>query len=261
MNPWMNCSFEYANFGDREKGTEVGLHKHSAYELVYYVRGAGYITIDGVGYAFGPGTFSLTEPGHTHKEDFTESGHVIYIIFESSGNPPALRDAVWSDGENKAILHIMEDLKQEFYSTNEYRSAKLELCLKLLLIELSRLCSTPVPADDLEKAIRHMKEFCSQKIDFEALAAQTGYSYSHFCKLVKEHTGKSPINYCIECRLEKAKHLLKYTTLPISHISQECGFSTESQFCSIFRREIGMTAKGYRAGHSLSGDKVHTFYK
>lgn len=246
MNPWMSCRFEYANFGEREKGAVIGLHKHSAYELVYYVKGAGHITIDGVRYAFAPGTFSLTEPGHFHEEDFTKSGHVIYIIFETSGNPAILKDAVWSDNKNETILHIMEDLKQEFYSTNEYRSVKLELCLKLLLIELSRLCSTNLPSADLHKSIQYMNEFCSQKIDLEALASQAGYSYSHFCKLVKEHTGKSPINYVIACRLEKAKYLLKYTTLPIAHISQECGFSTESQFCSIFRRETGMTPKGYR---------------
>lgn len=48
------------------------------------------------------------------------------------------------------------------------------------------------------------------------------------------------------CRLERAKHLLTNTTLPIKHIAFSVGFSSTDRMGKIFQREMGMTPSQYR---------------
>ena len=48
------------------------------------------------------------------------------------------------------------------------------------------------------------------------------------------------------CRIERAKHLLTNTTLPVKHIALAVGFSGTDWMGKVFQRELGMTASQYR---------------
>lgn len=53
--------------------------------------------------------------------------------------------------------------------------------------------------------------------------------------------------YIKKMRLQHAQTLLTETTLPVSTISEQCGFSDYNYFCRIFKQENGMSARSYRA--------------
>lgn len=53
--------------------------------------------------------------------------------------------------------------------------------------------------------------------------------------------------YIKKMRLQHAQTLLTQTNLPISTISEQCGFSDYNYFCRIFKQENGMSARSYRA--------------
>lgn len=48
------------------------------------------------------------------------------------------------------------------------------------------------------------------------------------------------------CRLERAKHLLTNTALPIKHIALSVGFPDTDRMCSVFRQELSLTPSRYR---------------
>ena len=50
----------------------------------------------------------------------------------------------------------------------------------------------------------------------------------------------------LHCRMERAKHLLTNTTLPIKHIALAVGFSGTDWMGKVFRRDLGMTPTQYR---------------
>ena len=52
--------------------------------------------------------------------------------------------------------------------------------------------------------------------------------------------------YIKKMRLQHAQTLLTKTNLPISTISEQCGFSDYNYFCRIFKQENGMSARSYR---------------
>lgn len=50
-------------------------------------------------------------------------------------------------------------------------------------------------------------------------------------------------------RIAQAKKLLRETVLPISVISEQCGFTDYNYFCRIFKKETGMSARTFRREH------------
>ena len=52
--------------------------------------------------------------------------------------------------------------------------------------------------------------------------------------------------YIKKMRLQHAQTLLTKTNLPISTISEQCGFSDYNYFCRVFKQENGMSARSYR---------------
>ncbi|MBI9016635.1 MAG: helix-turn-helix domain-containing protein [Phycisphaerae bacterium] len=48
------------------------------------------------------------------------------------------------------------------------------------------------------------------------------------------------------CRIERAKHLLRHTSLPISHIALAVGFSGSDRLSKVFRKIVGITPGQYR---------------
>jgi AraC-like DNA-binding protein len=70
--------------------------------------------------------------------------------------------------------------------------------------------------------------------------------------LFKEVTGQSFVTYLNGFRVAKAQGLLSTTDKPLSEISLEAGFCTQSYFGMVFRRVTGMTPLAYRM-QSLGG--------
>ena len=62
----------------------------------------------------------------------------------------------------------------------------------------------------------------------------------------KEYKGISPINYLIDKRILEAKHLLETTNHPIAKIADMTGFSSQSYFSQVFKRETQMTPNEFR---------------
>ena len=81
----------------------------------------------------------------------------------------------------------------------------------------------------------------------EKLAKELPMGYSLFRKEFKRITGKSPNQYLLDLRLEKAKYLLVMTTLNISEIGYQTGFDSIFYFSKLFKKKYSCSPKKYRA--------------
>lgn len=63
----------------------------------------------------------------------------------------------------------------------------------------------------------------------------------HFCRLFKQSTGKTVIEYINELRLRKAILLLKDSTLSITEIALLCSFNDANYFSRVFKNNIKMS--------------------
>ena len=77
-------------------------------------------------------------------------------------------------------------------------------------------------------------------------AAACGYSRNRFNALIRQQTGLTAKDYLNEIRLEAAQRYLRFTSLRISEISAEMGFSTQFHFSDFFKRMTGVAPLQYR---------------
>ncbi len=78
------------------------------------------------------------------------------------------------------------------------------------------------------------------------LAAECGLSVGHFAHAFKQSIGKSPYQYLIEQRLERAKQLMLETRLSLSDISSMSGFANQAHFNGRFVKAFGVSPGAWR---------------
>ncbi|GLH80731.1 AraC family transcriptional regulator [Bradyrhizobium sp. SSBR45G] len=78
------------------------------------------------------------------------------------------------------------------------------------------------------------------------VAAQCGLSVSHFTRAFKASVGTTPHGWLQSRRLDRAKHLLSRTDLPLAAIAAHCGFADQSHFTRTFKRATSLAPGAWR---------------
>ncbi len=86
-----------------------------------------------------------------------------------------------------------------------------------------------------------------KKLDIHDLASKLGYTDYYFTKKFKRETGFTVKEFATQQKIEKAKVLLKDNNLNVADISDTLGFSSQSYFGEIFRKNTGLSPSEYRA--------------
>ncbi|BFO55986.1 helix-turn-helix domain-containing protein [Acidovorax sacchari] len=101
-----------------------------------------------------------------------------------------------------------------------------------------------------ERLRLYIDEHIGQPISVAEMARTTGYSTHHFARLFRQCFQKSPHQYVIERRIERARQLLLDPGRSVADVAAECGFATQAHLSSAFRRRLGLTPGEFRAGRA-----------
>ena len=104
------------------------------------------------------------------------------------------------------------------------------------------------------KPIRMAKQFVqdhyNEPIGLEDVAREIHYNPVYFSTLFKQEVGTNFSDYLIGFRVEKAKDLLKNTSLPLVEISEQVGYRDAKYFSKMFSKIVGINPKEYRRLYS-----------
>lgn len=103
-----------------------------------------------------------------------------------------------------------------------------------------------LPAHRLKKAIRWMDKHLAGSFDLDAIALDAGLSPFHFSRCFKQSTGTSPLQYFLRLKMERAGHLLRTSSAPITEIALDLGYASPAHFAARFKRTMGTTPSAYR---------------
>ena len=92
----------------------------------------------------------------------------------------------------------------------------------------------------LARAVALVVEDPASNHSLADLARVAGMSRSKFAKVFAETVGSPPMEFVSRARLDKARHLLLSTDLPISGIANHVGFASRSHFSRSFRNAFGI---------------------
>lgn len=98
--------------------------------------------------------------------------------------------------------------------------------------------------------IRKVKDIIAQRLDqdisLQYLADQVHLNHRYLSAMFKTETGQNLSDYVTQCRMDKAKTLLRTTQLKIQDISRLCGYPNSKYFMSVFKQAAGFTPSEYR---------------
>ena len=98
---------------------------------------------------------------------------------------------------------------------------------------------------------RLLLEYIEANLETELSVAQlarvSNMSPFHFLRRFKTAIGRTPHQYVMDRRVERAKKLLADVDHAIASIAQACGFATQAHLATVFGRAVGVTPSTYRA--------------
>jgi AraC-like DNA-binding protein len=109
------------------------------------------------------------------------------------------------------------------------------------------------PANDVravdayvERAISAMRADPARRWTVASLARVAGLSRAPFARRFREATGKSPLRWLTEHRLDLACARLLETDLALAAIASEVGYGSEFAFAKAFKRLLGVAPGAFR---------------
>lgn len=106
----------------------------------------------------------------------------------------------------------------------------------------------------VQETITLLSEKLTEEIRVSELAARFYREQNSFTRQFKKYTGKTPKEYQMACRMDRAKNLLEGSNVSLSEIAARCGFGSHSFFSKTFKHLYGVTPTEYRLGLSK---KIH----
>lgn len=83
-------------------------------------------------------------------------------------------------------------------------------------------------------------------LNLEQISSQACFSRYHFLRLFRAAFDKTPHQYLVERRIEKAKELLSSRDLRVTDVCFEVGFQSLGSFSSLFHKYVGHAPVTYR---------------
>lgn len=99
---------------------------------------------------------------------------------------------------------------------------------------------------NINQSIKYLKENYQNEYCLEDVAKEANLSPYHFIRVFKSQTGKTPYDFLMDIKMEKAKELLTSTSKTIFDICVDIGFSSPSHFANVFSKAAGISPSAYR---------------
>jgi transcriptional regulator GlxA family with amidase domain len=95
--------------------------------------------------------------------------------------------------------------------------------------------------------IELMEANLSEPLSLIEIADHVGLSRRQIERLFRGEMGRSPARYYLEIRLDRARHLLLQSTLPVVEVAVACGFVSASHFSKCYRELYARSPQQERA--------------
>ena len=245
-------------------------HFHSYYEFYYLIDGACRFFVLDTMYTLASGDLLICAPGEYHRNSYYGSQmHDRFTVYFDSYRiteelVPYLGFLPDAPGGRRQY-HIPEHLQEDFLDLQNYMLHQYQLdspegefsLVHLLPVYLMFIHQNAQPAamenqqtnqteQALQAAAQYIASHFSDAITLDQVSRLAGFSPTYFSRRFKDFAGISFSSYLTHIRLREAASMLRGTELPISEISQSCGFSGANYFGDVFRLAYGISPREYR---------------
>lgn len=214
---------------------------------------------------FSDGNFAIVPSGMTHRVIWDRQIEFIHFKLQASlFSRTALElsdsnhiELIPQNKTSDPLIHqIALALKTEIKSGGLGGKLYVESMMSTLIVHLLRhhcvwapivpTYTSGLPIYRLRQVIEYINSNLDEDLSLNKLATIAQISAYHFTRLFKQSMNITVHQYVTNCRIEKAKKLLKQQNLTIIEISQACGFKNQSHFTQSFSKHVSVTPRVYR---------------
>lgn len=238
------------------------------HELVLILEGDGSFFVDGIEYPVRPGMLFYFYPNlvHSGKTRLDPPMHFLAVHFSFAFGSCA--DNNWKMDTSPYILpfspvnqlHHYHKTQQTFellYKTWLEKRIGYKWQQKILFqqflyeafYDLNNPPQNYANINRIEKVLNYINDHYTKHINISYLCSMIKLSRGHFSKIFKTITGKTPIQYINQVRIEHGKDLLASTTLHIKDVARQTGFNDEFYFTRIFKQYEGCSPSEFKQAY------------
>ncbi len=224
------------------------------YELEFFTDVGGVTYLDGVSHPLRPGLFICAKPGCIRYTELPLSCYYVKIKPQLH-NICAILDTLplfaHIGSTERCVTLIHEMLSAGIVGDSLLRIAKFTELLSIVSTECAQYSNLHSLKQKrsrtaIEEALAYIESNYTGKISLDDIAAYVHFSPIYFHHIFKEAIGKTPYEYLTALRIGNAKQLLLTKQYDIADIVALCGFSSQSYFNYVFKRETGLTPSMYK---------------
>jgi AraC family transcriptional regulator len=250
------------------KATNVshGTHCHNSYEFVICYSTITSNIVDNKMYDRSANSLFASNPMQEHGlaagiKGFSLCGiHIDKKLLQSVANSIYSSPKIVFSNDSFTVNHDLSMLLCLFLEELRYKQPGQEFILENLsmliaanLIRQIKHNLQPKPhnlrknsKENIKKVIDYMNENFTTDISCSDLSKLINMDKFSFIRSFKSQTSKTPYEYLLDLKIEKAKKMLKSDKYTITEISMMCGFSSHSHFTTTFKKKIGVSPKEYK---------------
>ncbi|RDL45228.1 AraC family transcriptional regulator [Marinomonas piezotolerans] len=217
-------------------------HRHTYHQLVLPIQGSISIEIPTYAGSVSVGECVVIRSGEQHCFKADEAARfVVADMTTLPSNINECSEAVFATNAPLQSYLLFVDL-QLTYQVNAAVEQSLFHLFEQLLTQQSL-------NTHIDPRIRRVQSYIFEHLDapltISNLAEKAHLSPTQFKKLFKEQTHKSPLDFVMIQRMEKAKALLTHSDSPIGLVAEQVGYTDCSAFSRRFRQYVGLSPREF----------------
>ena len=235
-------------------------HREPCFEIHLVMDGSVHWWVEDETYQLQPDTIYVTKPGELH-------GAVQSVVQPCTLNWLQVDTAFLADESIRQgmgrlerrittgagqlveyVLAMLQECRQPRPDSKRIVSAYLQLFLAKMLRQFDGHDVGRAVPDQFDLLLTYIEALLPGNITIEMLCARANLSRSRIFQLFHQYVGQSPVSYIMSMRIQRAEHQLRYSTLPITDIAFNLGFSSSQHFATVFKRHTGQTPSQFRKG-------------
>jgi AraC-like DNA-binding protein len=245
-------------------------HWHDHIEWIYVKEGRATVQVDGSFEQLGQGELTFVNAKQLHSAvthdpgtelicivfhealvrgsglDITEFNYFVPYLHGKHRWPSRMRAHDPFTGDmNDAFSRLLEEFERKQPGYELLVKAELLRIFGLYFRYAEQSASEPSvrvqKPYDFTRLLETLRERCSEPVTVGEAAKRVSLSPNHFCKVFKQVTGKTFIEYIHTLRVHEAERLLLETDEPIARIAERVGFSTSTYFERVFKKMRSVT--------------------